>query len=143
MNTDPDCIFCKIVAGELAATVVAEDETTIAFMDINPLSEGHLLVVPREHHEFIGTVPGDVLSHVTLVAQWLAAALRASPVPADGINLYLADGVAAGQEVPHAHMHVIPRFVGDGFRISADRPPTPSREQLDLIAGRIRAAATD
>ena len=142
MNTDPDCVFCKIVAGELPATLVAEDEVAIAFMDINPLNEGHLLVVPREHHQYIATLPGSVLSHIALVAQWLAAALRASPVPADGVNLYLADGAAAGQEVPHTHMHVIPRFAGDAVRVTADRPPTPSRAQLEIIAAQIRAAAT-
>ncbi|MDJ0664639.1 MAG: HIT family protein [Acidimicrobiia bacterium] len=143
MDTDPNCIFCKIVAGELPATVVAEDEATISFMDINPLNEGHLLVVPREHHEFIATVPGTVLSHMTLIAQWLAAALRASPVRTEGVNLYLADGSAAGQEVPHAHLHVIPRFNGDGFRIRAKRPPTPTRQQLEETASQIRTAATD
>ena len=143
MNTDPSCIFCSIVAGELPATVVAEDEVAIAFMDINPINEGHLLVVPREHHEFIATIPGKVMSHMNLVAQWLAAALRASSVRADGINLFLADGVDAGQEVPHAHLHVIPRFAGDGFRIRVQRPPTPTRQQLEETADQIRTAAAD
>jgi len=141
MNTDPNCIFCKIVAGELPAALVADDEATISFMDINPLNAGHLLVIPRDHHESIGTVPGNVLSHMALVAQSLASALRASPVRTEGINLYLSDGAAAGQEVPHAHMHVIPRFAGDGFRIRAKRPPTPSLEQLEETAAQIRAAA--
>ena len=143
MNTDPACIFCKIVAGELPATVVADDEVTIAFMDINPLTDGHLLVVPKEHHESIATIRGSVLSHMALIAQWLTAALRASPVRTDGVNLYLADGAAAGQEVPHAHLHVIPRWRGDGFRIRAKRPPAPSREQLDELAAQIRAAASE
>ena len=143
MNTDPACIFCKIVADELPATMVAEDEVTVAFMDINPINEGHLLVVPREHHESIATIPGSVLSHMAVVAQWLTAALRASPVRTDGVNLYLADGAAAGQEVPHSHLHVIPRWRGDGVRISASRPPTPTREQLEEMAARIRAVATD
>ncbi len=143
MNTDPDCVFCRIVAGELPAAMVAEDEVTIAFMDINPINEGHLLVIPREHHESIATIPGDVVSHMTLIAQWLTAALRASPVRTEGVNLYLADGAAAGQEVPHAHIHVIPRWRRDGFRFNVSRPPTPTHEQLEEMAAQIRAAATD
>lgn len=143
MNTDPGCIFCRIVAGELPATMVAEDEVTISFMDINPVNQGHLLVVPKEHHESIATIPGSMLSHMALVAQWLTAALRASPVRTDGVNLYLADGAAAGQEVPHAHLHLIPRWRGDGVRISVRRPRTPTREQLEELAAQIRAAATD
>ncbi len=143
MNTDPDCVFCRIVAGELPAALVAEDEVTIAFMDINPINEGHLLVIPREHHESIATIPGDVVSHMTLISQWLTAALRASPVRTEGVNLYLADGAAAGQEVPHAHMHVIPRWRRDGFRFNVSRPPTPTHEQLEDMAAQIRAAATE
>ena len=143
MNTDPDCVFCRIVAGELPAAMVAEDEVTIAFMDINPINEGHLLVIPREHHESIATIPGDVLSHMTLTAQWLTAALRASPVRTEGVNLYLADGAAAGQEVPHAHIHVIPRWRRDGFRFNVSRPPTPTPDQLEEMAAQIRAAATE
>lgn len=143
MDTDANCIFCRIVGGELPATTVAEDEVTISFMDINPVNAGHLLVVPKEHHESIATIPGKVLSHLVLIAQWLAAALRASPVRTEGVNLYLADGTAAGQEVPHAHLHVIPRWRGDGMRITASRPPTPSRKELEGIAAQIRAAATN
>jgi histidine triad (HIT) family protein len=113
-------------------------------MDINPVTPGHLLVIPREHHASIATIPGSVLSHMALVGQWLAAALRASPVRSDGINLFLADGAAAGQEIFHAHLHVFPRFRGDGMRISAERWDTPPvREQLEEMAAQIRAVATD
>ena len=143
MNTDRACIFCKIIAGEMPATMVAEDEVTIAFMDINPVNEGHLLVVPREHHQSIASIPGSVLSHMALIARWLTAALRASLVRTEGVNLYLADGAAAGQEVPHAHLHVIPRWRGDGIRISVGRPATPTRERLEEMAAQIRAAAID
>jgi diadenosine tetraphosphate (Ap4A) HIT family hydrolase len=143
VNTEPDCVFCKIVAGELPATLVAEDEVTVSFMDINPVTSGHLLVIPKEHHTSIATIPGAVLAHMALVAQWLMDALRASPVRTDGVNLYLADGAAAGQEVPHAHLHVIPRRRGDGIRIAAGRPSFPSREQLEELASQIRTAATD
>jgi histidine triad (HIT) family protein len=143
MNSDPDCIFCKIIAGEAPATVVHNDDVAASFMDINPLTPGHLLVFPKEHHDSIATIPGSVLSHMTLVAQWLAAALRASPVRTDGINLFLADGAAAGQEVFHSHLHVIPRWSGDGIRIQSNRQPSPTREALEQLAASIRAAATD
>lgn len=140
---DPSCIFCKIIAGEAPATRVHEDEAVIAFMDINPLTPGHLLVVPKEHHAFLATVPGAILSHMALVAQWLAAALRASPVATAGINLFLADGAAAGQEVLHSHLHVVPRWEGDGFRITANRGNSPSREELEGVAAEVRAALVE
>lgn len=143
VNTDPNCIFCKIIAGEVPATVVHDDDVSASFMDINPLTPGHLLVVPKEHHDSIATIPGSVLSHMMLVGQWLAAALRASPVRTDGINLFLADGAAAGQEVFHSHLHVIPRWSGDGIRIQSKRQPAPTREALEQLASSIRAAATD
>ena len=143
MDRDADCVFCRIVGGEAPATIVHQDEVTVSFMDINPVTPGHLLVVPREHHSSITTIPGSVLSHMTLIAQWLAAALRASPVRADGVNLFLADGAAAGQEVLHSHLHVIPRWVGDGFRVQRGSRPRPSLEDLEEVAASIRAAATD
>ncbi len=123
--------------------MVAEDEAVIAFMDINPVTPGHLLVVPREHHASFGTIPGAVVSHMMLNAQWLSAALRASSLRTEGINLWLADGAAAGQEVWHAHLHVIPRWGGDGFRLSASRGSLPTPDELAQQAAAIRAAAAD
>ena len=143
MTTDPDCIFCKIIAGEAPAAVVARDGAAIAFMDINPITTGHLLVVPVDHHVSFGTIPGAIVSHMMLTAQWLAAALRASPIRTEGINLWLADGAAAGQEVWHAHLHVIPRWSGDGLRISARRGARPGGDELEQHAATIRAAAAD
>ena len=143
MSNDPDCIFCKIVAGEAPAAVIHDDEAVVAFMDINPVTPGHLLVVPKEHHVSIATVPGDVVSHMTLVAQWLAAALRASDVRTEGINLFLADGAAAGQEVWHSHLHVISRWSGDGFRIAANWRGPADYDDLDRQAAAIRSAAID
>lgn len=140
---DPYCIFCQIVVGQAPATFVHEDEAVVAFMDINPVTPGHLLVVPKEHHAHLATVPGAALSHMMLIAQWLAAALRASPVRSEGINLFYADGVAAGQEVFHSHLHVIPRWQGDGFRIGANRGTNPSRNELSEVAAAIRDATVD
>ncbi len=143
MTNDPDCIFCRIVAGEAPAALIHDDDAVIAFMDINPVTPGHLLVVPRQHHVAIATVPGNILSHMTVVAQWLAAALRASEIRTEGINLFLADGAAAGQEVWHSHLHVIPRWPGDGFRIAADWRGAADYDELNRQAAAIRSAATD
>lgn len=143
MDTDPNCIFCRIIAGELPASIVTEDEAVIAFMDINPATPGHLLVVPKEHHEGIATIPGETMSHMMLVAQWLSAALRSADIRTEGINLYLADGSAAGQEVMHAHLHIIPRWQGDGFKIRARRGRPPTRDELTAQAAQIRDASVD
>src|SRR5271167_2020587 len=106
---DPDCIFCKIVAGDLPATVVDEDERTIAFMDIAPATRGHALVIPRAHTADLLSVDADELQAVVLSAQRLA--LRAKErLGADGVNLINSSGAKAWQTVFHFHVHVIPRY---------------------------------
>jgi histidine triad (HIT) family protein len=143
MTTDPTCVFCRIVAGEAPAALVHEDDVVIAFMDIDPVAPGHLLVAPREHHPDLATVPGSIVSHMMLIAQWLAAALRASPVRTEGINLFYADGAVAGQEIFHSHLHVIPRWKGDGFCVDATLGSDPSLQELEEVAASIQAAAVD
>jgi len=140
MSTDPDCIFCKIVAGEIPAATVADDDSVIAFMDINPVTSGHLLVVPKGHYPSLGSIPGEVASRMMETAQGLGEALRKSAIRTEGINLWLADGAAAGQEVFHAHLHVIPRWSGDGFRLSASRGEAPTGDDLAGQAAAIRVA---
>lgn len=113
---DPDCIFCKIVAGELPATIVGEDERTISFMDIAPATRGHALVIPREHApDLLSVDPGD-LAAVSRAAQGLARRAK-ERLRADGVNLLNACGAVAFQTVFHFHMHVIPRYQGDGLRL--------------------------
>lgn len=143
METDPSCIFCRIIADESPVSTVTEDEAIIAFMDVHPITPGHVLVVPKEHHARLATIPGPILSHMMLVAQWLAAALRASPLRTDGINLYLSDGSAAGQEIAHSHLHVIPRWPGDGFHVGVKRRLRPSRAELNRTAETIQEAAAE
>jgi histidine triad (HIT) family protein len=109
---DPNCLFCKIIAGELPATVVAEDDHTVAFMDINPATRGHLLVVPRAHSQDLLSVDSEDLRHVAVAAQRLAA-LAKERLGADGVNLINSCGPAAWQTVFHFHLHVIPRYEGD------------------------------
>ncbi len=113
---DPDCIFCKIVAGELHATIVDEDERTVAFMDIAPATRGHALVVPRAHARDLLSVSDEDLTAVALAARRLAA--RAGErLGAQGVNLLNSCGAAAWQTVFHFHVHVIPRYSDDPLRL--------------------------
>ncbi len=113
---DPDCIFCKIVAGELPATIVGEDERTISFMDIAPATRGHALVIPREHSPDLLSVDDADLTAVGLAAKRLAGQAK-QRLGADGVNLLNACGAVAFQTVFHFHVHVIPRYEGDGLRL--------------------------
>jgi histidine triad (HIT) family protein len=113
---DPDCIFCKIVARELPATIIDEDERTIAFMDINPATRGHALVIPRAHSTDLLTVGRDDLLAVALASQRLAARVK-ERLRADGVNLVNSCGAVAWQSVFHFHMHVIPRYEDDPLRL--------------------------
>ena len=113
---DPDCIFCKIAAGELPSTIVDEDERTIAFMDIAPATRGHLLVIPREHSPDLLTIGSEDLAAVGAAAQRLAARIK-TRLGADGVNLLNSCGAVAFQTVFHFHMHVIPRYEDDGLRL--------------------------
>jgi histidine triad (HIT) family protein len=111
-----ECVFCKIAAGELPATIVDEDERTIAFMDIAPATRGHALVIPRAHSRDLLDVPADDLTATILAAQRLAA--RAGErLGAQGVNLLNSCGAAAWQTVFHFHIHVIPRYEGDPLRL--------------------------
>ncbi len=114
--SDPDCIFCKIVAGELPSTIVAEDERTVSFMDINPATRGHVLVIPRAHSRDLLDIDPEDLSAVALSAKRLAA--RASErLEAAGVNVINSCGAAAWQTVFHFHVHVIPRYEDDPLRL--------------------------
>lgn len=133
-----DCIFCAIVAGNAPASSVHEDADLLAFMDIRPVSPGHLLIIPKRHIPFLADLDEATGAWMFTVAMRLAQALRASELRCEGINLFLAEGEAAFQEVFHTHLHVFPRFAGDTFRIDADWSTTPSRAELDDVATRIR-----
>jgi histidine triad (HIT) family protein len=126
---DPDCIFCKIVAGELPAQIVAEDEKTITFMDISPATRGHALVIPREHaRDLLEIDPADLQATI-LAAQRLARRVH-ERLGADGMNLLNSRGSAAWQTVFHFHVHVIPRYRDDPLRL----PWTPEPGDPDEIA---------
>jgi histidine triad (HIT) family protein len=141
-----DCVFCQIIAGDAPASFVRRGERVSAILDIRPITPGHLLVIPNEHVVNASDLTDTTADHLFTVARRLARALRQTDaLRADGVNLFVADGEAAGQEVLHAHLHVIPRFAGDGFTADAaawHRPP-PSRDDLDATADAIRRAVSD
>lgn len=134
-----ECVFCAIVAGEAPASHVYGDDHVIAFMDIAPATPGHVLVVPRAHAPYLRDLDPDDGARMFRVAQRIAQALRDSSIPTAGINLFLADGEVAQQEVFHAHLHVVPRTRGDGFRVEAEFG-RPERDLLDAQATAIRQA---
>ncbi|MBW3608169.1 MAG: HIT domain-containing protein [Actinobacteria bacterium] len=128
-HRDPDCLFCKIVAGELPATIIAEDERTMAFMDISPATRGHALVIPRAHARDVHEIDTDDLKAVAAAAQVLAG--RAiERLGAAGVNLLNSSGAAAWQTVFHFHLHVIPRYDGDPLRL----PWVPAQGDMEDIA---------
>jgi histidine triad (HIT) family protein len=129
MAADPDCLFCKIVAGEVPSTRVDEDERTVAFMDINPATRGHVLVVPREHSTDLHDVGAADLAACMRTAQRLAGRIR-DRLGADGVNLLNSCGRAAWQTVFHFHVHVIPRYANDPLRL----PWVPGPGDRDEIA---------
>ena len=134
------CVFCAIASGTGDASLVYEDPLLIGFLDINPVNEGHLLIAPKSHVQDLADLPPETLAAMATLAQRLAAGLRVSGLRCEGVNLFYADGEAAGQEVFHSHLHVIPRYDGDPFQITADWDSPPSRSTLDRHADLIREA---
>ncbi|MDQ6818694.1 MAG: HIT family protein [Actinomycetota bacterium] len=131
--SDPDCIFCKIIAGDLPAQIVDEDERTVSFMDISPATRGHALVVPRRHVRDLLEIEQRDLAATIAAAQRLARTLH-DHLGADGVNLLNSCGAAAWQTVFHFHVHVIPRYAGDPLRL----PWTPAQGDQAEIADAAR-----
>ena len=136
------CVFCEIVAGRSPASVVYDDDRCLAIMTIGPVNPGHLLVLPKAHAPYLVDLDEAMGGHLFAVGMRMAAAIRASGLRCEGINLFLADGEAAFQEVFHAHLHVFPRFTGDRFGITADWSVHPTRAELDANAAAIRHAVS-
>ncbi len=137
-----DCIFCKIMAGIAPASVVYEDELCKVFLDIQPVTPGHLLVVPKQHYVGLSDLPEDLGGHLFQVGQKMAAALKKSTIPCDDINFFLADGALAFQSVFHVHLHVIPRTPDDGFGLTfgENYRKLPDRETLNHMAQALRSS---
>jgi histidine triad (HIT) family protein len=135
-----NCIFCKIIKGEIPASKIYEDEEILAFMDINPISKGHALVIPKVHEQFIYNLEDGIAQKLIVAVNKVNQAIRKSAIQPDDINLHLADGPAAGQEIPHVHFHLIPRFKDDGFgfKYPKNRPVNPKGEDLKKMAEDIK-----
>jgi histidine triad (HIT) family protein len=135
MAADPDCLFCKIVAGDIPATRVYEDERTIAFMDINPGTRGHLLVIPREHAVDLLSVDPEDLAAVARTAQIMGARVS-DKLGADGVNLLNSCGAVAWQTIFHFHIHVIPRYVNDPLKLPW-QPAPGDRDEIAAAAAQL------
>ncbi|HEV8229946.1 MAG TPA: HIT family protein [Candidatus Limnocylindria bacterium] len=133
------CVFCEIVAGREPASFVHRDAEAVAFMNIREINEGHTLVVPTRHAASLADLDAPSAAAMWSLALRVAAALRRSHVRCDGVNLLLSDGAVAGQDVFHTHLHVVPRWPGDGFgfRLPSRHDAPLPREQLDETAARI------
>ena len=137
MSADPNCIFCKIVAGTVPCFKLFEDEDTLAFMDINPVHDGHCLVIPKAHYPTIFDIAPEAFAAAARTAARVAKAVNAAVKP-DGLNLIQANGAGAGQSVAHFHLHVFPRRLNDGVAINWD-PKPGDHTHIAAIAERIRA----
>jgi histidine triad (HIT) family protein len=126
-----NCIFCRIILGEIPSTKIYEDVTTFAFMDINPGTRGHALVIPKQHAVDIHDVPPDVLGDMARTAQRVATAAK-QHLGCGGVNLVQSSGAVAFQSVFHIHIHVIPRYEGDGVRLPWTPKPGDKNEIADL-----------
>lgn len=134
-QTEENCIFCKIVAGNIPSQKVYEDNETMAFLDINPNNHGHTLVIPKDHFENIYGTPSETLCRMIMTVQKMAIAVK-NGVSADGINISMNNESAAGQDVFHAHIHIIPRFNEDGYK---HWPHKPYKEgEMESTAEKIR-----
>ncbi len=137
-EVDGECVFCAIVAGRAEQSLVATDDLAAAFLDVQPAVTGHTLVVPRRHAASLADLTPEEGAAVWELGRRVAAAARAAGL-AEAVNLFLADGAAAGQEVWHGHLHVLPRTPGDGLRLDG-RFRLVERGALDAVATRMRAS---
>lgn len=132
-----DCIFCKIIAGDIPSTKLYEDDLVLAFLDIAPINHGHLLVIPKDHHSSSATIPEDVAGRMFHVGTRLGVACKRA-LDVEGFNLHLADGQCAGQEVFHAHLHLVPRSVDDGFHWNWRQKAYEDDQQREDVAEKIK-----
>lgn len=136
MSADPNCIFCKIIAGEIPSFKIFENDNTLAFMDINPASPGHALVIPKEHAADVHAVSEAAISETVKTAKKIAAAIDRTLKP-QGLNLLQCNGPAAAQSVLHFHMHVLPRSEGDELKLNWGLE-AGDMEAIGTLAERIR-----
>lgn len=138
---DPDCLFCKIVAGSIPSIKLYEDNHVLSFLDIGPIIKGHALVIPKAHYNPLMDTPEDVLGRVIAVVRRIARAQTVG-LEADGINVTQANGPCAGQVVKHIHFHVIPRFNRDGHHWNWNAKQYDNTAEMQQYAERIQAGLT-
>ena len=133
------CVFCKIINRELPASIIYEDEICLSFLDIHPITEGHVLIIPKVHQERFTQLEEKTAGHLFSVGHKILKAIEQSEIRSEGANLFLSDGAVAGQEVWHSHLHIAPRYKGDGQRtgFSHSDPDEYPRTRLDDIAKKI------
>lgn len=129
-----DCVFCAIAAGEIPSFKIYEDDSVLAFLDINPFSEGHTLVIPKEHYKNLLEVPPAVLAVLLERVQKVASHIAAT-LPCEGFNILQNNGAVAGQTVNHIHFHIVPRFEGSGLTFESGKG---DMEKLGALASRLR-----
>ena len=137
MSQASDCVFCKIIAGDIPCFKLHEDDDTLAFMDINPASEGHALVIPKEHSADVHGISDAAISSTVVTAKKIASAIEKTLNPG-GLNLVQCNGPAAAQSVLHFHMHVLPRKEGDELKLNWGLQPG-DMYAIGKLAERIRA----
>ncbi len=138
MSSHDDCIFCKIIAGKIPCTKIYENDSLLAFMDINPLNTGHLLVVPKEHFETVFEMNPELYGALYAALATIAKAVQAAVQP-DGATVMQLNGEAASQVVPHLHVHLVPRTFGDGLPISSWQEKSGDMDNIRSVAEKIRA----
>ena len=138
MATYPDCIFCKIISGEIPSFKLYEDDDTLAFMDVNPVHDGHCLVIPKSHSENLFATPDDMLAAIMATTRRVAGALNSALAP-DGLNIVQANGPGAAQSVFHVHFHVLPRKIGDKLSLNWGLKPG-DMDEISAISDKIKAA---
>ncbi len=135
-----NCIFCEIIKGNADASLIYKNDKVTAFMDLYPINKGHVLVVPNEHHMKFTNLSEGVPSEMFSAAQKILKAIEKTDIACEGANIFLCDGEVAGQDVMHSHLHIAPRFSGDGYRMgfSGASPYESTRDQLDNTAKLIK-----
>jgi histidine triad (HIT) family protein len=128
----PECIFCNIVRGKRPSTKLIETEDIIAFMDNKPITKGHVLLIPKRHTELLTELDDNIAGQMLIVAKRIGKALKKSKLNCRGINFILSDGAEAGQDIFHVHMHVIPRYRGDGFGLRMPQRDDEETDEKDL-----------
>ena len=137
---EKDCIFCQILEKKISGHIVYQDELVTAFLDIQPLNDGHVLIIPNTHFKLISDVDDEAAARMFNVARIINSAIRRSTIKSEGLNFWLADGETAFQDVFHTHLHCFPRYKNDGFglKLPENYRDLPSQEKLDQIALEIK-----